>query len=649
MSGIPRSTPLVRARVTLVAALVLALAVPVGAQIQPACLAQIDPQPTGPLARPGDGANFPAFDHNFLHSSTHLQGVRSVEKWTGTLLYRPPAVTGFQGFTSAVIVDNPDPLQQACVEIDYFAEIGGAPIATSAGITIAADGFYTEAATPLDPAFGAARGVGHARIRVVPCPDGDINSGIVGGVLLHTRDLFNVSDPDTPLSTQGLAPGMSSMQQLQIAQDTASTVWWGPVPVTQRSTADFHNGATPFFTVVNPNAAPTTVAVNYFLHDRNAGGLVTGPFNWRTLTLPAFGSLTDFTGPHLAALGTPAPGIWNAINGLFPTALDLDIIFQFVSTDGLSLVADGVMTDVWGDVQPIPPIGGVNNEPDPNAEPVDMQLGTRFRMVSSMANDDPDWLILGPDDSNQLGTGADLVRMIGGIANVGTTTFNLALQYFDRNGALISVGAVALTPGQVTRIEPGSPGYPGGSNGFGWLRVRACRPGDDLIGWFGHEILDEPPGVHYRKAFGQTFEGSNSVEPGPGFPVADVSGTFPQLTRKVAPIQRATPSFPWPGYVTAVNESVANIGQYRWQFFANTGFNCTFGGSGAFFAGLPFGNASTTYVDPLVFCTGNLVGTFDQESGEVEGIDVLGDPFDEWGIPGFAGPFTPGDETPPFP
>src|SRR5262245_48973470 len=74
--------------------------------------------PSGTLDRPA--VSFPAADHRFLHSSIHLQGNPQPVKWAGGLLYHPPAASGFSSFTSAVVVDNPDPASSLSVRIEYF-------------------------------------------------------------------------------------------------------------------------------------------------------------------------------------------------------------------------------------------------------------------------------------------------------------------------------------------------------------------------------------------------------------------------------------------------------------------------------------------------------------------------------------------------
>lgn len=669
MSGISRSETFRRPRFVALGVAVLALVfvstVPAAAQI-PGCLQILEPIPSGQPDRPGVSGTMTTNDHNFIHSSTLLQGLRAKEKWTGTLVYRPPTSTGFEGFTSAVIVDNPDPERTICVYIDYFSEIGTL-IQTTGPHSIDPDGFYPEPAYPL----AQANGVGAARVRT--CDFSEDDPGFVGATLLHSRNLFNLVDVDQPFSTNGVPPGMSSMQQLQAVQNTPE-LWWGPVPVTRFAAADFHNGATPFFTVVNPNPTDVALIVDYYFYDRNTN-TTSGPFNWRTVALPAFGSLTELTGPHLAALGTPAPGLWNYINSLHAggsTPVDLDVIFRIYTEDGQPILGDGVLTDVWKDGTP--PVGPVTTasaatknatetgdetepEPEPEPEPVPMVLGKHFRMVSTALNGQTNWFLVSADASRT----NTLVEFIGGVSNLGANTVNARFQYFDRDGNLLSTGTAPLVPGQSVRIEPGAPGYPPGPNLFSWVRVFGCNGNDRLIGWTGHEILEPSPSFsQYHKAFAQTFDGLNVAEPGEGIEISDVSGIFESLIRKVAPIQRATPSFQWPGYVTAVNESVSSIGPYRWQFFTENGFNCTIGGASAFyFGGLPWGTTSTTYVDPEVIFNcpePNLMGTFDQVTGEIEGNDVLGDPFDEWRIidpetgTWFADPrWFPTDDTPPFP
>ncbi|MEM9596026.1 MAG: hypothetical protein AAGD06_17275 [Acidobacteriota bacterium] len=629
----------------IVAALLLIAAGPAFAQIgiPPACLFVEDPTPDETLfGRPV--ANFPGPDHLYLHSSTHLQGQPAYQKWTGGLVYRPPISTGFGGFTSAVIVNNPDPDDATCVEIEYFSEVGAT--LTTNNVIVPPEGFHVEAATPL----AAANGVGTANVRVVPCfTGGPLGPPIVGASLLHSRYLFDIVDRDRPLSFfLQLPPGMSSMQQMQEVQET-SELWWGPLPVTGSSATDFMNGATPFPTVVNPSDADIAVVTELWLHDQTTG-VVSGPLPWRTAVVPGRGSITEFTGPHLANLGTTAPGLWNYINSFYGgggPAFDVDVLIRIYTPGGEPILGDIPVTDTWGNG-----IASTNSDPDaeppPDVEPVsNLVLGKRFRMLSTMLYNGPTWRMVAPDNSTQTGPTA-LVRFIGGVANVSPRTVTARFEYFSRDGTPISTGSATLTPGQTVRIEPGAPGYPGYRE-FGWLRVTGCA-GGELIGWTGHEIQEVQPEPHYHKVFGQTFAGINRAEPGDGIPHVDPAG-FGDLVRKVSPLVRVEPTWYWPGYTTFVNDTVPNLGPYRYQFYDPTGLNCTQGGRTPFFAGLPWSWTSTSYEDPEVSlsCAGNLMGTVDHTLGVIEGIDVLGDPFDEYGIPDFAGEWFPGEPLPPFP
>ena len=103
-------------------------------------------RPAPPLGRSNEP--FPSGDHPFLHSGTHLQGRRAQEKYAGGLFYLPGGVTGFGGFTSAVVVDNPDPVFGVNVQIDYFDHTGF-PVGSTGPHFIPPEGHHEEAASPL--------------------------------------------------------------------------------------------------------------------------------------------------------------------------------------------------------------------------------------------------------------------------------------------------------------------------------------------------------------------------------------------------------------------------------------------------------------------------------------------------------------------
>ncbi|MEM9386670.1 MAG: hypothetical protein AAGA68_16545 [Pseudomonadota bacterium] len=582
-------------RSVFVAAVALAAA-PASAQL---CTFVVDPFPTGGSGKPAEG--FPAIfgpqDHRYVHSSTHLQGNRALEKWAGGLVYNP-VPTIFSGFTSAMAIHNPDPSAVCDVDVDTFDERGN-PTQTDS-LQIPPEQFRT--VTPVN--LSSVSGVGSARIRVTnpqDCP------GIVGTTLMHTNDVAGLVDPDD------FTPGASSAQQLQVKPET-SELWWGPLPVTSSSAVDFFNGNLPTFWIVNPNDVPNTITIDVDFFDRNTGFVVNLP--WRTITLPPNGTLLDITGSHLLSIGGAAPGFFEtALSLLLPAVgADLDVTVHVASEQGLPILGDGIMTDFFGD-------DGADN----------LALNTRYRMATTMMANDPNWVLVNPDFSFDPGPGG-IIQTLMGVSNVGNADAGpVTVQYFDANGTQISSGTQAsLPPGQTLRLQPGTLGYPAGQTGFGWVRIRGCTPTTQLVGWTVREVQDlgEPGTLQFTKAYGETLLGITGAEPGNGIGVGNT-------TRKVKPIGRTTPSFPWPGYMTFVNNSVGNIGRYSFELFDQlTSTSC---GSTGLFIGLPWGETSSTYEDTFGFCFGNVSGAVDHATGEIEGIGVLGDPYSEYAIPDFAG------------
>ena len=517
----------------------------------PACVAIANPFPTGVTVRPnspfpandcifGSGVNG---DHCFIHSSTHINGLRAREKWASGLLQTPSPSSGFQGFTSAVVVNNPDPLFTLMVQIDYFDHTGIIPTGTSGPFPINPEGTHIEAATLL-----GGSGVGSARVTVTGCsgPTSDC-PGIVGAVLLHTRCLYGTfCDTEPPFPY----PGMSSMQQLQAVQDTKTELWWGPLPLTTVSPVDFFNSEAPFFWVVNPNNVPNKIRVDLVAYDRIAGTSI--PFTWRNITLNPFGTLLEKTGPHLTT--PPLSGLWDQFIAWYGTlgTNDFDILVHVTSESGLPILGDGVMTDVYGD--------------DMSIDPPTQVFGKRFRMASHMLANTPNWQLIDPDFSYDPN---GIIQTEIGVWNTGTADAGpLTIQYYNRNGVLVSTGNIpSLPPNRSVRIHPGVFGYPTVQVGYGWARISGCTGGAKLVGWTVREILETPGNEpHYHKAFGEILDGNNDAEPGKGFQVTDANGNA--WNRKVAPIQRADPSWYWPGYVTFANTSTGNVGPYWFRFHA---------------------------------------------------------------------------------
>ncbi|MCH9646862.1 MAG: hypothetical protein K0U98_01410 [Deltaproteobacteria bacterium] len=572
-----------------------------------ACLAVADPIPLDQLGR--EAVALPGGDHFWLQSSTHLQGLRATEKWVGGLLYMPPADTLFDGFTSAVIVNNPDDSAATLVEIDYFSHMG-VLLSTSTPALILPGGHHIEAAMPI-----AASGVGSARVRVVSGP------GIVGAALHHSETFAGVTDPDTALGGAVIA-GLSSMEQLQKDQGKTE-LWWGPLPVTTATAWDFVNDERPFYWIVNPNDTVNTVQIDVTIYNQ-ANGSVIGPVSFRTVDIPSNGTLWDVSGSHLTDLGGSLPGFLNRVDALYGGSPDWDLVVHAYSLDGLSILGDGVMMDLVADA----------------TGPTEPEF-SQFRMASTMLANSPQWQLVNPDLSYEAGSNG-VIQTLMGVANVGTTNAGpLRIQYFDRDGSVVSTGTVpSLLPNATVRIGPGSPGYPTATEIFGWVRISACRPSADLIGWSVREVLDTG-NPHFHKAFGETLEGTNGAEPGNGF----ITATGDR--RKVSPFVRVRGGS-WPGYTTLVNDSVANLGAYTFSLFApddlGTGGTTAFPCGGITYEGLPWAYTSTTYEDPIntgCFPEPNMSLLIDHDLGTIKGIDVLGDPFSEYGIPGFAGEVEP--------
>jgi hypothetical protein len=598
-----------------------ALAQPVADQdiFQQNCIFPLDPIPSGSTGRPS--APFPGADHPFLHSSTHLQGNRANTKWAGGLLFTPTlTIPEFRDYSSAVVVDNPDPTRPARVYIDYFDHAG--TMLTNGPYDIAAEGFYVEAATPL----GLLSGVGSARVRSVPNAFGE-TVPIVGASLLQTPCLYNSSgalafcDQDSP------PPGAVSMQQLQRVQSNKTRLWWGPLTQTELSTNDFFHGQLPFFWVVNPNSVGNQVQVDLFIWDRVAGALITGgPIPWRTINLPPNGALFEKSGSHLTA----APiGLFDQLLNSYSTLNpDWDVLVRVTSIGDptlpdsdkvpLPILGDGVMTDFFG----------IDTSTSPPALVGD---GSRFRQASTMLANTPQVILINPDFSYQPG---GIVATYMGISNTGTVNAGpIQVQYFNNNGGLVSTGTIAsLAPKQSARIEPGVFGYPTGTVGFGWVRIIACK--STLVGWSVRETTPTG-GFQFHKVYGETLTNINANEPGNGFQITNAAGTF---QRKAIPFARVDTTFYWPGYSTFVNASVSNVGNWFYRFFDGAGAEVT-NLAGMPFLGLPWGRTAPTYEDPQVLFPffGNITGRVDITTGNVRGIDVIGDPLNEYNIPNFPG------------
>jgi hypothetical protein len=576
----------------------------------PLCQAIPQPIPSGVTQAPPDIFADPALftnptvsnDYHWMHSSVHLQGSPTLQKWGACVFFNPDAdqtsPVDMSDFRSAVVVNNPSPTLTVNATITY-RDPAGTTLAVIP-ITLAPEATFVRGAVELRQ-FGP--GIGSVEVTA--------DHPIVGATIHHFGEMA-LSNGQTCVDPDDFSPGEGSMQQLQMSQDSSTTLFAGPFPASNSAAEDFLNGVLPLTCVLNPNPTPTTVAVNSVIAPSS-------PLTSFSVTLPPFGMFLDTS---LWALGEP----FYLSN---PAPFNLDLLTS-VKSNGNPILGDFLMVDVFG------------NSPGSNLVPCD-----RMRMGSGMMQFSPALRLLNPEhvETGPFAIPAGLpatppVETMMGIANAtGADIGPVNVQFFARTGgpAIATINFPTLLPGVVQRITPALFGIP--QNFAGWARVTACRPG--LIGWTMREVMEQTnpfPVTQFRKVYGEELDGANGSEPGRG---ANVTTTDGNWIRKVAPLLRAAGnfSFPnwWPGYVNTANHTAANIGQYWHRFFTLPG---ALAGQQTF-AGLRFANTSFTYVDPIVNLIANntnISGRFDRATGSnAIGMEAIGDPLEEWNIPMFLG------------
>ena len=628
------SSTVIRFALAAALALALASALPAAAQTasgfpvaSPApdlttfCLAPVQPIPSGVTAEPGDSFNTEA-DYRWVHSSTHLQGKRSADKWAWGF-FRPTAGSPaplFSNFRTVVLVNNPHPVNFITVNIEY-RNLAGTLIQTNTA-TIAPEGSYDELATPLGPSTGN-NGLGS--IRVVS-PQGDL---FTAATLHHSYRFDGVLDDEVLAPNDARRPGLASMQQFQDPGNGAATLNGGPYPTTSDGTATHVAlaGNLPTFQIINPNNAATTVDLFFF---RAIAGTLIGPI---TVTIPAQGSYIDMNLLNF---------FYNPATNAYTAGFNEDWLVQAISREGLPLLGEQLALDFYN--------GALNPF-------------TRFRMASSMMSTKLGAVVHNPELTYT--TTGPPVHSISLIGNYSSQDIGpVVIEYRDARTGTFATDVINPFPsGRSLRIAPGEPGI----NNYptpvwdGNIRIRACKPG--LVGWTMREVEPNPVGglLQFRKLYGESLDGTNKNEPGNSFAVNTLGLN---LRRKVAPLDRcALPTdFPawWPSYTTFANMgNTGNVGSYFYRFFQwGTGTDVTDyalqpppGG----FAGVRWGANSFTYEDgptnrtcrPFSFPRESS-GRVDHTNGNIVGIDVIGDPLAEWNLnlpdpPVYTGP---GDVVP---
>lgn len=595
---------------------------PAGAQPQqvPECLleSEVDPLLLGANQVPPDTfADTSVFgsdawksnDYHWTHSSMHLQGAPARRKWGACMFFNPDKeFTGkvdMSDWRSALIINNPGPIRVKAT-ITYRNPKG--VVLTRFQKDIDPEATYVSGAIELRW-FG--RGIGSVEVTA---------DGPIVGATLHHFAKMTFADGLMVQDSDFLRPGANSMQQLQMSQGFARTLFSGPFPISSTSRVDFLNGVLPLNCVLNPNSTRATVQIS----SATASGV---PVSTKTVTLDPFGMVLDTS-------------VWDFAEPLYlnnVAGLNLDVISTVTSEDG-PILGDFLMVDVFG------------NSPGTTLDP-----GKRFRMGSGMMQNSPASRLVNPEhvETGPFAVAVPLtppppplpatppVSTMMGIANVsGSDIGPVNVRFFNRKGETVtSLTFPSLPAGAARRIHPASSAI--SQNFAGWASITACGRG--LIGWTMREVWDQPDlhGEQFHKVFGEELDGANGGEPGNGF---DVTFGGQPWVRKVAPLLRAggdnaNPDW-WPSYVNTVNTGGRNTGLYFYRFFDKPGFQLW--QTPLPFAGLRFWNTSFTYVDPIVTSLSNVdvSGRFDaqptgHDSGIVQGMEAIGDPLREWDIPYF--------------
>lgn len=617
-----------------------------------------DPVPFGATVSPSD--SFSVKEYAFAHSSTNLQGNPAYRKTAAGLFWNPAGAFGtgvpraFGAFSSAIVVNNPDPNRGTTIRIKYHGS-DGALLGTTGPISIPPDGSYTEDARTIG--LGST-GVGSASVEV---EDPMVDAPIVGATMHYfdsvavpnwgiARDPDAITIPSTGQIEGG--PGEGSYQQLQetpsMPKGELSTydgwLFAGPYRFSNTSGNDFDNGSAPITMIANPHDHAVTVAIVLVAVGPN--GFV-ADIATRVETIAAHGMLFD-------------DWLWNGMHRLsanFTGSYHFEFLSAIIALDGSPLVGDSLVIDAFGDNQ-----GTSQNR--------NLNLGRRMRMVSSALPTAPGETYNGElyasDVSTFTPTGgtSPMIRTVIHAANASLTpTGPITIEYFDHGGTLVGIDTVAgLAPIATLQIGHGeiqTPNFPA-NLWNGSVRIRGQCQRERLIGWTHREIgrapSSWPSNYQYFKAYGEELTGANGTEPGIIGPMyaATYNGEEVFISRRVAPLVRtwatSTPPY-WPGYTTFTNGfAVGNAGAHVYRFMEHSGFDAT--NYSAYQArpltGLRFGATSLSYEDtdpapmlPLSFLNasqGNGSARVDctEIPNFVHGINVLGDPFPEFAIGLFA-------------
>ena len=588
------------------------------------------PNPSGTSAsfqelKVGGGIGFPSD----MTCSTLLQGNPTSRKFAASAFFLPDFTDAgiqaslpaeFVNMRTAVIVNNPDPNNSVTVTIEYHDYLGSSPGQNT--VVIAPSGTYTEQACPLAGTWGSAR------VTVV-------GSGtIVGSTVHHGPDLgVNFGDPfPVAIAPQIEALGVTCAQQLQ-ANQGKSNVWFGPFPIADSYPEEVLNGVIPGFVIRNTSVSDIDATVHVLELKQGQPAVI----NSSVQTIAKNGTYFSTQ-------------IWNdAIQEYNSGSVDDRFIFVVVNTqysnlpgpgtpgftDPPSVVGEAFMADTYGDF---------------------MESGAALRMSSMMMSHDrtdtlynPDFTFTPADPINNL----ESVVTVMGIQNItNKNRGNLTVEYRDRDGVVVGVDTINLTPRRSVLIGPGlpdSPNYPTGNVDSGSVRAFACQKG--IIGWTMRHSVIRPQEL-IRETWGEALEGATGSEPGGGeiyslpnddeiYAELDIDPNVESVLvlRRVASLQRVTDLNPeFPSYLQYANLDTANTGEHFLRIFRLNGADVTdyapSQGSQQPFPGLESGNTQFTYLDQYYGSSGAqtvsaYVDCLDLTS-RIRGISVLGGHVDTW-------------------
>lgn len=546
--------------------------------------AQIDigtgePFPTGSYDVPNEP--FDIDEHRLIHSSLPLQGHRDSELFA-PVMYGPYGRT-VAGFQTAVIVNNPDPTD-VTVTLDYWARDGVFMYQTLATIPAKA--------TLVESAFLVQGGISsgnqpYAALGMVHVTTEAKNRRVTGGVIHYAEQTLN---PLSPFGTVvlDLERYLSTMQPLQPRNPKKSRSFFGPIPVRNPGDPASANlpstvtGLFSFVNLVNPNPVPNKVEV--VVKQASDGSVVES----QTVVVAPYGAhqvIRPFR-YSLERLISPGGGPYDDLTVTATSLNELPILGELLMMD---FDVDYFTTQVG-------------------------QVNSKANMVS----------VAGADLLSKNLVNPELVQTFPmntavGIANMGEASVPVNVTYYGDSGNVLGTDLITVSGMGSAMIATGSsdtPNFPSGTPiGIerGWIDVTGNS--STLVGWSVRGTGFDNVGHSY----GELLHGNSLIGHQRGW----LEGG---LVRTNAPLAfDLTSSEEDPGYIAFVNDSVSNIGAYRYDFWLEDGTPA----GGLPFLGVPYLRTSRTYEDAVPNSIINNQddvhhGQVSYSTGRIKGIATIG-------------------------